>query len=221
MQVVLLERVENLGAMGEVVKVKPGYARNFLLPQQKALRATKANIERFEREREALVKLNDERKAEAQKLADKLDGSDYILIRQAGDTGQLYGSVSSRDIADAIVEAGHRVARSQVKLDIPIKTIGAYEIQVRLHPEVTAVVTANVARTAEEAERQAQGEDVIASERDEDRAAALAERTGLSEEEAAKVFEEGVEPEILETAGQEEGESAEAGAGEEEDESAS
>ncbi len=227
MQVVLLERVENLGAMGEVVKVKPGYARNFLLPQQKALRATKANIERFERERDALEKLNDERKGEAQKLAGKLDGSDYTLIRQAGDTGQLYGSVSSRDIADAIVEAGHQVARSQVKLDIPIKTIGTYEIQVRLHPEVAATVTANVARTTEEAERQAKGEDVIASERDEDRAAALAERTGLTEEEAAEVFEEGVEPEILETAGKEEdseeagAETAEADADEEEDKSAS
>jgi len=211
MEVVLLERVENLGGMGEVVRVKPGYARNFLLPQNKALRATKANIERFERERDALEKLNDERKAEAQTDADKIDGKDFILIRQAGDTGQLYGSVSSRDIADAVTREGHKVARSQVKLDIPIKTIGVYEIEIRLHPEVSATIRINVARTADEAERQAEGEDIIAAERDEDRAAAIAEKTGLSEEEAAEIFEEGAEPEELTAAeGDVEGEGEEA-----------
>ncbi|WP_022699007.1 50S ribosomal protein L9 [Euryhalocaulis caribicus] len=211
MEVVLLERVENLGGMGEVVRVKPGYARNFLLPQNKALRATKANIERFERERDALEKLNDERKAEAQTDADKIDGKDFILIRQAGDTGQLYGSVSSRDIADAVTGEGHKVARSQVKLDIPIKTIGVYEIEIRLHPEVSATIRINVARTADEAERQAEGEDIIAAERDEDRAAAIAEKTGLSEEEAAEIFEEGAEPEELTAAeGDVEGEGEEA-----------
>ncbi|MBA4800264.1 MAG: 50S ribosomal protein L9 [Euryhalocaulis sp.] len=211
MEVVLLERVENLGGMGEVVRVKPGYARNFLLPQNKALRATKANIERFERERDALEKLNDERKTEAQTDADKIDGKDFILIRQAGDTGQLYGSVSSRDIADAVTGEGHKVARSQVKLDIPIKTIGVYEIEIRLHPEVSATIRINVARTADEAERQAEGEDIIAAERDEDRAAAIAEKTGLSEEEAAEIFEEGAEPEDLAAAeGDVEGEGEEA-----------
>ena len=211
MEVVLLERVENLGGMGEVVRVKPGYARNFLLPQNKALRATKANIERFERERDALEKLNDERKTEAQTDADKIDGKDFILIRQAGDTGQLYGSVSSRDIADAVTGEGHKVARSQVKLDIPIKTIGVYEIEIRLHPEVSATIRINVARTADEAERQAEGEDIIAAERDEDRAAAIAEKTGLSEEEAAEIFEEGAEPEELTAAeGDVEGEGEEA-----------
>jgi len=216
MQIVLLERVENLGAMGEVVTVKPGYARNFLLPQNKALRATKENIERFEREREALEKLNDERKAAAQGEADTIDGKDFILIRQAGDTGQLYGSVSSRDISDAITETGAKVARSQVKLDIPIKSIGLYKIEVRLHPEVVAEVTINVARSNDEAERQAKGEDVLETARAEERAAALAERTGLSEEEAAAVFDEDAVPEDL-VEGEGEDEAVEAAADEADD----
>jgi len=205
MEIVLLERVENLGAMGDVVSVKPGYARNFLLPQKKALRATKANIERFEREREALEKLNEERKSEAEKEAGKIDGETIVMIRQAGDTGQLYGSVSSRDIADAVAETGHKIGRSQVKLDIPIKSIGLYEIEIRLHPEVGATVTVNVARTADEAERQAKGENIIEAEREEERAAAIADRTGLSEDEVAEIFEEGAAPESL--AESEEGES--------------
>lgn len=195
MQIVLLERIENLGAMGDVVNVRPGYARNFLLPQKKALRATEANIERFERERAALEKLNDERKAEAQKMGTGIDGKTFVLIRQAGDTGQLYGSVTSRDIAIAAVEAGHEVSRGQVRLDQPIKTIGVYEIRIRLHPEVHLTVTVNVARSADEAERQAKGEDVIASAREQDRAAAIADRTQLSEEQARRLFDEGAAPE--------------------------
>lgn len=208
MQVVLLERIENLGAMGEVVNVRPGYARNFLLPQKKALRATEANIERFERERAALEKINEERKAEAAKLGQGLDGESFVLIRQAGDTGQLYGSVTSRDIAQAASEAGHDVARSQVRLDTPIKTIGVYEIRIRLHPEVHVTVKVNVARSTDEAERQAKGEDVIASAMEQDRAAAIADRTQLSEEEARRLFEEGAAPALPEEAA--EGEAVEA-----------
>lgn len=196
MEIVLLERIENLGAMGDVVSVRPGYARNYLLPQKKALRATEANIARFEREREALEKLNDERKAEAQQAGTGLEGATFVLIRQAGDTGQLYGSVTSRDIADAASESGTSVTRGQVRLDTPIKTIGVYDITIRLHPEVHIDVKVNVARSQDEADRQAQGEDVIASALEEDRAAAIAERTQLSEEEAKELFEEGAEPEL-------------------------
>jgi large subunit ribosomal protein L9 len=210
MQIVLLERIENLGAMGDVVNVRPGYARNFLLPQKKALRATEANIERFERERAALEKVNDERKTEAQKMGKGLDGASFVLIRQAGDTGQLYGSVTSRDIAQAASDAGHDVSRGQVRLDTPIKTIGVYEIRIRLHPEVHVTVKVNVARSGDEAERQAKGEDVIASAMQQDRAAAIAERTQLSEEDARRLFEEGAAPELAEEAAGE-GEPAEAG----------
>ncbi len=198
MEVVLLERIENLGAMGDVVTVRPGYARNYLLPQKKALRATESNIERFEREREALEKLNDERRSEAEQAGAGLDGKAFVLIRQAGDTGQLYGSVTSRDVADAATEAGHSVTRGQVRLDDPIKTIGVYDVRIRLHAEVYVNVQINVARSSDEAERQAAGEDVVASAREEDRAAAIAERTGLSEEEAMRLFEEGAEPDLAE-----------------------
>jgi large subunit ribosomal protein L9 len=215
MQIVLLERIENLGAMGDVVNVRPGYARNFLLPQKKALRATEANIERFERERAALEKVNDERKTEAQKMGKGLDGASFVLIRQAGDTGQLYGSVTSRDVAQAASDAGHDVTRGQVRLDTPIKTIGVYDIRIRLHPEVHVTVKVNVARSGDEAERQAKGEDVIASAMQQDRAAAIAERTQLSEEDARRLFEEGAAPELAEEVVGE-GEPAEAG----EDESA-
>ena len=210
MQIVLLERIENLGAMGDVVSVRPGYARNFLLPQKKALRATEANIERFERERAALEQLNDERKAEAERHGKSLDGQSFVLIRQAGDTGQLYGSVTSRDVAMAAVEAGHEVARSQVRLDQPIKSIGVYDIRISLHPEVYVTVKVNVARSADEAERQARGEDVVASARDADRAAALSGRTELSEEDARRLFDEGAAPVLAEEAEAETAEAAEA-----------
>ncbi|MSO69098.1 MAG: 50S ribosomal protein L9 [Alphaproteobacteria bacterium] len=157
MEVILLERVEKLGHMGEVVKVKDGFARNFLLPQSKALRATAENKARFERERETLVKLNDERKAQAHGGASKLDGTSYVLLRQASETLQLYGSVSARDIADAVSTAGTAISRAQVRLDKPIKTLGVHDVRVALHPEVIITVKVNVARSAEEAEIQAKG----------------------------------------------------------------
>lgn len=181
MDVILLERVEKLGAMGDTVRVKDGFARNFLLPQGKALRATKANRERFERERDVLEKLNAERRDAAQAEADGLDGEAFVMIRQAGESGQLYGSVSSRDIAEAIAGAGKSVARSQIALETPIKTIGMHEVKVRLHAEVQLTVAINVARTTDEAERQARGEDIIAMQAEEDRAVADAQAAELFE----------------------------------------
>ena len=173
MKVVLLERVENLGAIGDVVSVKDGFARNFLLPRDKARRATSANLKAFEVERAAIEARNEKNKAEAQKVADKIDGQTYVMIRQAGETGQLYGSVAGRDVAEAVQAEGGKVERSQVVLNTAIKTLGVHEVQVRLHAEVTATVKINIARSAEEAERQAKGEDVIKSAYDQDRAEAL------------------------------------------------
>lgn len=172
MKVVLLERVENLGAIGDVVTVKDGFARNFLLPRDKARRATSANLKAFEVERAAIEARNEKNKAEAQKIADKIDGQTYVMIRQAGETGQLYGSVAGRDVAEAVQAEGGKVERSQVVLNFPIKTLGVHEVPVRLHPEVTATVKINVARSADEAERQARGEDVIRSQFDDERLAA-------------------------------------------------
>ena len=172
MKVVLLERVENLGAIGDVVTVKDGFARNFLLPRDKALRATSKNLEKFELDRVAIEARNDRNKADSQKVADKIDGQTYVLIRQAGETGQLYGSVAGRDVMEAVRAEGGKVERSQIVLNTPIKTLGVHEILVRLHAEVTATVKINVARSADEAERQAKGEDVIKSAYDEDREAA-------------------------------------------------
>jgi large subunit ribosomal protein L9 len=169
MKVVLLERVENLGAIGDVVTVKDGFARNFLLPREKALRATSKNLEKFELDRAAIEARNDKNKAEAQKIADKIDGQSYVMIRQAGETGQLYGSVAGRDIAEAVQAEGGKVERSQIALNTAIKTLGVHEVVVRLHAEVSATVKINIARSAEEAERQAKGEDVIKSAYDEDR----------------------------------------------------
>ena len=186
MQIVLLEKVEKLGAIGDVVDVKPGYARNFLLPQEKALRATKANLERFEREREALEKLNAERADKARGEGAHLDGASFVLIRQASESGQLYGSVSTRDIADAASTDNFHVTRGMVDLNDPIKTLGLHEVRLKLHAEVDVAVTINVARTEDEAERQAAGEDVIQSAADEDRA--------LAEAQAAELFEAGAEP---------------------------
>ena len=184
MQVILLERVEKLGQIGDEVKVKDGFARNFLLPKKKALRATKANREYFQTQKAHIEANNLRLKGEAQKVADKLNGKSFTLIRQAGDRGQLYGSVSPRDIATAISEGGISVARTQVPLDQAIKTIGLFKIGVRLHPEVRVNVTINVARSEDEAERQARGEDV------------LAERTEAEEAKAAAedMFEEGAGP---------------------------
>jgi large subunit ribosomal protein L9 len=169
MKVVLLERVENLGAIGDVVTVKDGFARNFLLPRDKALRATSKNLEKFELDRAAIEARNDRNKADAQKIADKIDGQSYIMIRQAGETGQLYGSVAGRDVAEAVQAEGGKVERSQVVLNTAIKTLGVHEVLIRLHAEVTATVRINIARSADEAERQSKGEDVIKSAYDEDR----------------------------------------------------
>jgi large subunit ribosomal protein L9 len=164
MEVILLERVEKLGQIGDVVKVKNGFARNFLFPQHKALLATDANKARFERERAAIEARNEKAKAAAEAEGKAIDGTSYVLIRQAGETGQLYGSVAARDIAAAAVEAGHRqVERKHVVLNQPIKTIGVHEVTIRLHPEVSMKITINVARSPDEAERQAKGENVIAT----------------------------------------------------------
>ena len=163
MDIILLQRIEKLGTIGDVVTVKDGYARNFLLPQKKALRANAANKKVFEANRERLEKENAERRAEAEKAGEKVDGVEVVLIRAASNAGQLYGSVTARDIADAAEEAGYSVPRSGVRLDKPIKEIGMYDVSVRLHAEVTVTVQANVARSQDEADRQAKGEDIVAS----------------------------------------------------------
>ena len=155
MDVILLERIEKLGQMGDTVKVKPGYARNFLLPQKKALRATKENQARFETQRAQLEAQNLQRREEAQAVAAKMEGLAILVVRQAGEGGVLYGSVSGRDIAEAVKEAGFTVERSQVWLDAPIKNLGSHPVRVALHPEVAVTVTVNVARSQEEAERAA------------------------------------------------------------------
>lgn len=162
MDIILLERVENLGQMGDVVKVKPGFARNYLLPQKKALRASKDNLAYFETQKAQLEAQNLQRRQEAESVAEKMADMSVVLIRSAGDTGQLYGSVSSRDVAEAVVEEGATVDRRQVELERPIKMLGLHPVRVRLHPEVTVTVTANVARSQDEAEAQARGEDVLA-----------------------------------------------------------
>ncbi len=181
MKVILLERVEKLGGIGDVVQVKDGFARNFLLPRSKALRATGSNLKVFEAQRSQIEARNAEARAQAEKSGSRLDGATYVLIRQAGDSGQLYGSVSGRDVADAIEADGGRVDRSQVVLDRPIKTLGVHEVKVRLHPEVVVAVKVNVARSPDEADRQARGENVIASQFDEEREAAAAQAQDLLE----------------------------------------
>jgi large subunit ribosomal protein L9 len=160
MQVILLERIGRLGQMGDVVTVKDGYARNFLLPQKKALRATKENLARFESNRAQLEARNLELKKEAEAVAAKLDGQSFVAIRQAGDTGQLYGSVTTRDVVEIVTAGGFSIDRRQVVLDRPIKTLGVHTTRIALHPEVIVGVSLNVARTEDEAERQARGEDV-------------------------------------------------------------
>ena len=168
MQVILLERVENLGQMGEVVNVKPGYARNFLLPQKKALRATKENLAYFEKQRAQLEAQNLSKRSDAEKVATKLDGVTVIIIRQAGESGQLYGSVSARDIAEAVTGAGFTIEKSQVVLERPIKSLGLHLVRLVLHPEVSVTVTANVAQSAEEADMQAKGIDPLRRREEED-----------------------------------------------------
>ncbi len=164
MDVILLERVGKLGHMGETVKVKDGYARNFLLPRGKALRATAANKKKFEAQRADLEARNHELKRGANEAAAKVDNATVIIIRQAGETGQLYGSVSARDIAEALSAAGHPVQRAHVAIQQPIKTLGLHSVPITLHPEVEAKVTVNVARSPEQAERQAKGEDLSVRE---------------------------------------------------------
>ena len=184
MQVILLERVEKLGQMGDEVKVKDGFARNYLLPEKKALRATKANREYFSTQKAQLEANNLERKKDAEAVAKKLNGKTFVLLRQAGDRGQLYGSVSPRDIADVITAGGFTVSRGQVPLDKAVKSIGLVPVAVVLHPEVKVSITLNVARTEEEAERQARGEDVLAEKTDAEEAKIAAE----------ELFEEGAAP---------------------------
>ena len=173
MKVILLERVEGKGALGDVVNVKDGYARNFLLPRSKALRANAANLKVFEGQRADIEARNAKAKDAAGGAGEKLDGTAYILIRQAGESGQLYGSVAGRDVADAVNagDGGVKVDRAMVVLDKPIKTLGMHEVKIRLHAEVTVTVTLNIARSQDEAERQARGENIIDTQFEEDRIA--------------------------------------------------
>jgi large subunit ribosomal protein L9 len=173
MKVILLERVEGKGALGDVVNVKDGYARNFLLPRAKALRANNANLKVFEGQRAEIEARNAKAKDAAGQSGTKLDGTSYILIRQAGESGQLYGSVAGRDVADAVNagDGGVKVDRAMVVLDKPIKTLGMHEVKIRLHAEVTVTVTLNIARSQDEAERQARGENIIDTQFEEDRIA--------------------------------------------------
>ncbi len=164
MQVILLERIEKLGQMGDVVNVKPGYARNFLLPQRKAQRATKTNLAQFESQRTQLEAENLERRNEAQKVGEKLDGLAVVLIRQAGESGHLYGSVTARDLAEAVTTAGFTIEREQVILDTVIKSLGLHTMKIQLHPEVTVNISANVARTDAEAEAQASTGHIVSAQ---------------------------------------------------------
>jgi large subunit ribosomal protein L9 len=163
-ELILMQRVEKLGQMGELVKVKPGYARNYLLPQGKAIRATKANLAQFEAQRAQLEAQNLKRREEAERVAERMEGLSIVLIRSAGESGSLYGSVSARDIAEACKAAGLNITRQQVLLDAPIKTIGLTTVRVELHPEVLLPVVVNVARSPEEAEKQARGEEIVREE---------------------------------------------------------
>jgi len=184
MQVILLERVEKLGQMGDEVRVKDGFARNFLLPKKKALRATKANRDFFQTQKAQLEANNLKLKGEAEKIGKKLDGQKFVLLRQAGDRGQLYGSVSPRDVADVMEKGGFKVDRHQVSISVAIKSIGLFTLPVVLHPEVKVNIIVNVARSEDEAERQARGENVLAEKTDAEEAKVAAE----------DLFEEGAAP---------------------------
>lgn len=210
MEVILMERIEKLGQMGDIVNVKPGFARNFLLPRGKAMRATEANRAHFEVQRAQLEAVNLEQRSEAQAVADKMTDVSVILVRQAGDAGQLYGSVNARDISDALTEAGFTISRNQVRQAIPIKNLGLHMVPVSLHPEVSIEITANVARSAEEAAIQAETGMAImtqaeadAKQEAEEREAAFAVPDEASADEAVAeqaeaVFEEGAAPEAEE-----------------------
>jgi large subunit ribosomal protein L9 len=201
MRIILLERIENLGQMGDVVRVKPGYARNYLLPRNKAVRATEENRKRFEATRAQLEASNLQRRSEAETVAAKLDDLSVVLIRQAGEAGQLYGSVTGRDVADAITAAGFTVDRQQIRLHQPIKALGLHTVKVGLHPEVVVSVVVNVARTQDEADVQARTGSAVArtgAERREELDRALEEKAeAMFEAEAAEQLAEepGAEPE--------------------------
>lgn len=192
MEIILLERIGRLGQMGDVVRVKDGYARNFLLPQGKALRATKNNMKRFEVDRAQLEARNLEQKTEAASVGEKVEGESFVIIRQASDSGQLYGSVATRDIAELVTAGGCSIERRQVMLERPIKLLGLHDVRITLHPEVIVKVTVNVARTEEEAERQAKGEDVTI-ERDDDDDAPVASEEVFEDEALAKEAEAALE----------------------------
>jgi large subunit ribosomal protein L9 len=187
MEIILLERIAKLGQMGDVVRVRDGYARNFLLPQGKALRANEPNRARFEREKVQLEAHNLEARKEAEAVAEKLSGKIFVVIRQAGETGQLYGSVATRDIAEIAEAEGFTIERRQVRLDRAIKTVGMHEVEITLHPEVEVPITMNVARSSDEAERQARGEDLSRPEAVIEQEAAAA----AAEEAAAELLESG------------------------------
>lgn len=189
MEVILLERIETLGQMGDVVKVKPGYARNYLLPQRKALRATSDNLKYFESQRTQLETENLKQREEAERVAAKMEGFTIAVVRQAGDSGQLYGSVSARDIAEALTASGATVGRRQVVLDRPIKMLGLHSVRIRLHPEVSAMIIANVARSESEAELQAKTGHMVSA--DEQRAT---EETVLRQRKSEMEAEESAEP---------------------------
>jgi len=208
MEVILLERIERLGQMGDVVRVKDGFARNYLLPRKKALRANEANREYFENQRVQLEAQNLERRKEAEDVGARIDGQSFVIIRQAGESGQLYGSVSTRDIAQLAGEGGVTITRDQVVLDRPIKSVGLHDVRISLHPEVIVAITVNVARSDDEAERQARGEVIGVDEEPED-----------VEEEAIAIDEviedEAAEQAVEELSGEEEGaEAADEDAGE-------
>ncbi|OUX95178.1 MAG: 50S ribosomal protein L9 [Hyphomonas sp. TMED17] len=181
MQIILLERVENLGDLGDEVSVKNGFARNFLLPNGKALVANARNRARFEAEREIIEKRNAEARDVAGESGQALDGQNFVIIRQSGETGQLYGSVTARDIVEIAAENGHKIKREQVRLDTPIKTLGLHKVNIRLHPEVRVDININVARSNDEAERQAAGENVIEAMRYEQRSLAEQQASELAE----------------------------------------
>ncbi len=190
MQIILLERVESLGQMGDVVNVKPGYARNFLLPRNKALRATKENVSHFEAQKKVLEAENLKRRDEAQKVAGKMDGLKAVIIRQAAEAGQLFGSVTGRDIAEAIGNKGFKVDKSQVRMDRSYKLLGLFPVQVSLHPEVTVTVTINIARSEEEAKLQEKRGAALISKTEEAEAAEEASAKAAAKEAAEKVFAE-------------------------------
>ena len=211
MDIILLQRIQNLGSIGDVVTVKDGYARNFLLPQKKALRANEANKKVFEANRERLEKENAEKRTEAEKLGSKVEGAEVVLIRAASNAGQLYGSVNVRDMVAGLNERGHDIDKKQVIMGAPIKTIGMHDVTVALHPEVHVTVKANVARSDDEAELQSQGVDVLAQlfeeeQREIEEAAAdtKIDNAGLEPGEIPEeLFEEGAAPEAEEAAAEE------------------